>query len=171
MTTNEKTQKGKCKIGLRTYKTALAVFLCLFVTYFLGSSGTLLAAIAAILCMRETHKDSLKIGLDRMIGTITGGILAFVYLMILKQLPINEDLVSKIIIPIFIIICIYVCNLFNVKGASGICCIVFLIVAIGREEGTRLEILSYVGIRELATLIGEVIATVINKYIAPYHTE
>lgn len=161
----------KYKIGFRTYKTALAVFICLFLTHIFDYYGALYASLAAVICMKETNKDTVTAGLNRMVGTIIGGILAYIYLLLVNRVPYLELWLSKLIIPLFIIICIYLCNLFKMKGASAICCTVFLVVVLAHDDGTKSEILSYVGIRVVATLIGIAVATVINKFIAPLHKD
>jgi uncharacterized membrane protein YgaE (UPF0421/DUF939 family) len=162
---------GKYKIGLRTYKTAMAVFFCLFLSFILSTNGALFASIAAVICMKETHKDTLKAGIDRMVGTIIGGVLGYIYLTLAGLASFSVEWLSKIVIPVFIIICIYLCNLLKMKDASSICSIVFLVVALAHFDGTQIEVLSYVGVRVLATLIGIAIAMLINKYIAPFHRE
>lgn len=171
MTTDDKANKGRYRVGLRTYKTALAVFLCLFLTHVLGYRGALFASIAAVICMKETHMDTLSVGINRMIGTIIGGTLACIYLILIKIAPFLGIWLSKIIIPIFIIVCIYLCNQFKIKGACVISCAVFLVVVLAYDDGTIIEILSYVGVRVLATLLGIVITMMVNKFIAPLHKD
>ena len=169
--------KSKYKIGMRTYKTALAVFFCLLLYNFIGTSGVSSTAITAIICMKETQSDTIKTGVVRMIGTIIGGILAYIYLLIqynikisstLSELPFSLDWLPYILIPVFIIICIYLCNIFKVKEASTICSIAFIVVILGFGDASHIELIGRVALRVVATLLGIVIAMLINRFIAPY---
>ena len=57
-------------IGSRNIKTALSVLICLIFW-----PNSLFAAIAAVICVQSTIENSLKIGLNRLIGTLLGGVL------------------------------------------------------------------------------------------------
>ena len=48
------------KVGGRTIKTVIAVFLCFLVDTVRSSNTAFYAAIAAILCIQRTPKDSLR---------------------------------------------------------------------------------------------------------------
>lgn len=174
---NENTSKGTYKIGMRTFKTALAVFFCLLLHDFLGTSGVSSAAITAIICMKETQSDTVKTGLVRIVGTIIGGILAYVYLLLqykikvsptLAEIPFSLDWLPYIMIPIFIIVCIYLCNIFKIKEASTICSIAFIVVILGFGDASHQDIIDRVILRVIATLMGIVIAMLVNRFIAPY---
>lgn len=177
MKTEENTNRSKYRIGMRTYKTALAVFCCLFLVRFVGISGVSIAAVSAIICMKETQSDTIKTGVVRIIGTIIGGIMAYIYLWIqykikssprLAEIPFSLDWLPYITIPIFIIICIYLCNIFQIKEASTICSIVFIVVVLGYGDDTQKALITHVILRVVGTLIGIVISMVINRFIAPY---
>ncbi|NLC43290.1 MAG: FUSC family protein [Clostridiales bacterium] len=153
------------KIGLRTYKTGLAVFICLILTFPFAHHVALFSSLAAVICMKETNKDTLAAGTNRMFGTIIGGVLAYIYLSLVSAVSFLDGWPSKIIISALIIVCIYLCNIFKMKGASVICCAVFLVVVLAHHDNAK--VLTYVGIRVLATLLGIAVSIVVNRFIAP----
>ena len=68
------------KIGMRLIKTAVAVFLCFLVDFFRDGGTPFYSAIAAILCMQPELGSSLKVGKERIIATIIGGIVGMAML-------------------------------------------------------------------------------------------
>ena len=70
------------KVGGRTIKTVAAVFLCFLVDTVRNSNTAFYAAIAAILCIQRTPKDSWREALNREIATIIGGVWGMSILLI-----------------------------------------------------------------------------------------
>lgn len=62
------------KIGLRTLKTVLAVWVCFLIGDIRQAGVPFYAAIAAILCVQHNMKDSFRVAKNREIATIIGGI-------------------------------------------------------------------------------------------------
>ena len=62
------------KIGGRTVKTVLAVYLCLLIGIVRKSDTAFYAAIAAVLCVQRTSKDSIREAFNREVATVIGGI-------------------------------------------------------------------------------------------------
>lgn len=58
-------------LGMRVVKTVISVYIC-FLISFIRKSPPFYSAIAAILCMQNTHADSLKVGKNRIIDTLIG---------------------------------------------------------------------------------------------------
>ncbi len=174
MDTEIKTNKSRYKIGMRTFKTSLAVFCCLFLKEFIGETGVIQAAISAMICMKATQTDTIKTGVVRIIGTIIGGSIGYIYLLLQNVIHLSADWevwIHYITIPIFIIVCIYLCNLLKVQDASTICSVVFLLVVLGFVDGSKIETINYVVLRVVATLLGIVITMLINRFISPYKPE
>ena len=74
------------KVGGRTIKTVIAVFLCFLVDTVRSSNTAFYAAIAAILCIQRTPKDSLREALNREIATIIGGLWGMTVLLFEKNI-------------------------------------------------------------------------------------
>ena len=68
------------KPGMRIVKTSVAVAICLLIAYAFSYYLPFYASIAAVLVMKSTPEQSFRYGLDRLIGTLWGGLLGFVLL-------------------------------------------------------------------------------------------
>ena len=87
------------KIGMRLIKTAVAVFLCFLVDFFRDGGTPFYSAIAAILCMQPELGSSLKVGKERIIATIIGGIVGMAMLAFERYaVPIEPVLVRYLVI-------------------------------------------------------------------------
>jgi hypothetical protein len=58
------------KVGGRTIKTVVAVFLCLLTGIIRKSDTAFYAAIAAVLCVQRTSKDSFREAFNREVATV-----------------------------------------------------------------------------------------------------
>lgn len=155
-------------IGLRTTKSAFAVFFCLLIQLIFSVDPVHIfyAAIAAIVCMRETGEQSLNFGIQRFIGTLIGGIMGFILLNINQQIPYYAEGFYLIVVPLFVMICISICVLLDKKNAVIICCVVFL--GISLDTTLRLDnTVWYITLRIFYTTIGIVITTLLNHYFFP----
>ncbi|MGI6235606.1 MAG: FUSC family protein [Christensenellales bacterium] len=154
--------------GLRTTKSAFAVFFCLLIQFIFSVDPVhiLYAAIAAIVCMRETGEESLNFGIQRFVGTLIGGIMGFILLNISHWIPYYAEGSYLIIVPIFVMACISICVLLKKKNAVIICCVVFLGIAL--DTTLLLEnTLWYITLRIFYTTIGILITTLLNHYFFP----
>lgn len=154
------------KIGLRTLKTALAVFLCLL----LFPKEPFFACMTSIFCLQNTVEQSYKIGFARAYGTIHGAIVGFVFLIFCKLLwhysmfPIVTTLLIYIVISVGIIAVIYTCNLVKRPLSIPLGCIVFLGVT---TTHAQTDAVYYALNRIIETCFGLVIGLLVNKYINP----
>lgn len=69
------------KVGLRTIKTVLSVFLCFLIDSLRASSVPFYAVIASILCIQPDMENSLSVAKNRELSTIIGGILGMLFLL------------------------------------------------------------------------------------------
>ncbi|WP_300380068.1 aromatic acid exporter family protein, partial [Clostridium sp.] len=145
-------------IGYRNIKTGLAVLICLLIF-----PKSLFAPIAAIISMQSTIEDSLEIGINRLIGTLIGGILGVIILYIIEYANLYNY--SFLIGALSVSLIIYLCNLINKPAASSISSIVILAIII--DPVTDITPLAYSFIRTIETVVGVIIAIIINKYINP----
>ena len=157
----------KYKIGLRTIKTAIAVLLCLLAQLILPGLSAINAAIAAIVCMRETPGKSFETGVNRFIGTLIGGFFGFILMIISQYIPYYDSWVYILFIPIFMIFCISTCVWFKKMDAVVICCVVFLMISLDMDVD-RSQALGFVGFRIIDTTVGIFFATLVNKFFFPY---
>lgn len=155
-------------IGMRTFKTAVAVALCfLFYNLFLPNSihfGPFYSGIAAVMTMQASIEESKKIGINRVLGTLVGGIYSAIVFSIYSYVGIYE--LNFIFIFIGIILTIITCNKLNLSAGIGTGCIV-LIGAFGLDLTTGPLVHSV--FRTIDTLNGVVIAIIVNKVLpGPY---
>lgn len=153
--------------GMRNLKTALCVLICLLITYFINNEITLYSSIAAIVCMQSTIENTLKIGVNRLVGTAIGGGVAMLLIPTME----NKDMHSLFFVfaPLGIIFVIYICNIIKMPGSSVICAIVYLTVLIAPiiPSATTPNPYYLAVFRIIDTAIGIVVAMLINRYIAP----
>ncbi len=153
--------------GMRNIKTALCVLICLLITYFISKEVTLYSAIAAIVCMQSTIENTLKIGVNRLVGTAIGGGVAMLLIPVME----NKDMYSLFFIfaPLGIILVIYVCNVIKMPGSSVICAIVYITVLTAPIiPSANSQNPYYLAVfRIIDTAIGIVVAMLINRYVAP----
>lgn len=144
-------------MGSRNIKTGLAVLICL-----LFWQNSLFAAIAAVICMKDTVENSLKIGVNRLIGTLLGGILGLILLTTINFFSLKPIL--PLVTAIGVVLIIYSCNLIKKPAASSIASIVLISILISNSYDNPLM---YSIRRTVETAFGVVIAILINMYINP----
>ena len=144
-------------------KTALSVFLCILVFELTGRADPLIACSATIICMKQTVYYSYKKGIDRLIGTLLGGGIGLIFLLIknglLEVLP-----TASVVAALGIFVVIYLCNLVNKSDAIVISSIVFLAIIVGADGKSPYL---YAFDRVIDTVIGIVIAVAVNRLIYP----
>lgn len=154
------------KIGLRTIKSGIAVFLCLL----LLPSEPFFACLTAVICLQDTVYNSIHTGINRGAGTIIGASFGLLFLFCFRTLEnyIPNQYLSKliiyIIIAIGIIFMIYICNILKRPGAINVTCIAFLGVTTAHAYS---DPLFYATNRIVETLLGIVISILVNKLINP----
>ncbi len=149
------------KIGMRNIKTSTSVFLCLLVFEIINRDNAIQACIAAIICMQNTVDDSFKKGIERVFGTILGGIVGALVLLFVETFGHEELLLF--IIPLGIIILIEICVGLKLKQSVVICCVVYLSILITKKhEGGYIL---YTFNRVVDTTLGIMITIFVNKYM------
>lgn len=143
-------------IGMRTIKTAIVVIISYLVSAAINSELSFALIYAAVICVETSVVSSFKIGYNRVLGTVVGGVIG----LIMTYLPIH----GGISMALGIIITIIFCNLLNIKKATGIAITLVIIIIIGSSESSPAI---YAMQRTLDTLIGIVIATIVNMVIYP----
>jgi len=164
LTDNAPTVDTGYRIGMRVIKTLVAVTVCLFIAWMLGSKDSLpIAAIAAIVTMQATQSETMRTGIFRVLGTIIGGVFGIFAILIGLVLPHYADGLFIVVIPLMLLINLYLCNLLKMQDSCSISCVVTIIIASHIVyDATFDETIIFTFIRLRDTLIGVVIATIIN---------
>lgn len=155
-------------IGFRTIKTGISIFLCLVVYMlieqfgFTDTSNAFLACVTAIICMKDSVDESLHTGLFRLVGTFIGAVSGMAYIYIARML--NEAMSDMILLSLFIIAVISLCNLFKCPDAIVICCVVFLFVAMGQSDPEIGPVVHSIQ-RFTDTVIGLIVSFLVNRFL------
>ncbi|MCZ1468460.1 hypothetical protein FZB75_11510, partial [Enterococcus faecium] len=107
-------QFGRFRLGMRTIKSALAVFLCILF-FHLTQRG--IPMIAALLSVGNTKRSTLRTGMNRIAAFILATATAL-FSFFVKSYFHNDFLVELILLPILVIIVIVVSD--GINNNSGI---------------------------------------------------
>lgn len=154
--------KSKFKIGMRTAKTGLAVFLVLLLFRLFGWQGTQIAALTAVFSLREDFNKSLSFGASRVLGNTIGGVMAIIFYLISDFFK-GHFLVELFLVPFLTMMTIVFNVAFNnvsgIIGASS----AFLLITLAPPGPGRAWF--YVVSRVLQTFVGVLIAILVNSDI------
>lgn len=148
------------KIGMRTFKTSLAVFICIIVYQILHWENPFFAVIGAVLSMETSIISSFKIGRDRLMGTALGAIIGLGFTLISPANALLSALGMMIVITI--------CNIFQWNKSISIAGVVFISIMFNIGG---LEAIQYSIDRIIDTSVGILIGLGVNFLIAPYNFE
>ena len=155
-------------IGQRILKTALAVFLCLLIYMARGCRGMVVqSAIAAIICMQPYTSDSRTFALNRVLGTVIGGLWGLAFLWLMGAFPIlwARQEVLYLLMSLGVIAVLYSTVLMRVSGSASLAAIVFLCVIITYPDVETPLIQT--GDRIFDTIIGVCVAVLVNTMHLP----
>lgn len=158
-------QKIKFKLpGLRILKTGIAVLICFSIAHYRGYEDTVFySVIAAIICLRNDMPSSLKMGIDRLIGTVIGGLFG---LVILKLELLNNYYVENhkplyfLLLSLSVMFLIWLSACLDTPGSAVITSIVFLSIVLNHAGDVSPEKFAFNRIFE--TFIGISAAVLVN---------
>lgn len=152
----------KVKIGMRTVKTGISVFLCILVSFLLHRDTYVVAAITAVFTLREDMVNTMKYGKHRIIGNVLGAIMSIAVIAIFHWFG-QSDIVQLIFIPLIIMWMIALLAHFGYQeGTVGACATLLTIVfMIPADHSYR-----YAFDRVVDSFIGMGIALAVN-YVIP----
>ena len=154
---------GFWKVGWRTGKTVIAVFLCFLIDTVRGNSVPFYAAIAAILCIQKNIDDSLKIALTREIATIIGGIFGMVVLFFEREVYcIPYDLLRYLVLSLLLIPLINFSVWIKQEDGTFLMCVVFLCIT--ATHGNSESPFEFGINRIIDTTIGIAVALLVNQF-------
>lgn len=148
--------------GQRIFKTSIAVFLSFIFSHFRSSNSLpFYSAIAAIVCTKSDVHGSIDKGVNRIFGTLIGGIIGFLYLYFLRDY-IENDLVNYLVISLILFFLIWFMSVLDKPNAISIMAIVFCSISIN-HVGEDFGAIEFALNRTLDTLVGVVIAIFVNS--------
>lgn len=148
---------------MRMVKSSLAVFICLVISSFLpGTSATkgFYMAIAAVLCIQPDMHNSIKKGMQRLLGTALGAMMGFLTMLLVNSWPGMPQWLRFAIFSLFVLLCIYVNILIKSPDSSYITTVIYLSIVLAHFA--KDDLLGYVSYRFLETTLGILVAIAIN---------
>ena len=158
---------GRFRLGMRTIKSALAVFLCILFFHVTDRGLPMIAALSAVFFFLFDLTTTVSFGRSRIIGNSIGGFLGIIYFLV-KNYFHNDFLVELFLLPVLVVIVIVVSD--GINNNSGIISAIatLLLIALSVPQG---ESSLYAIQRVLDTFIGTFIAIGINFFLRPPETE
>ncbi|WP_042276071.1 FUSC family protein [[Clostridium] dakarense] len=142
------------KIGMRTIKSGIAVSCCVMAGKYIVQNP-MYSAVACIISMKDTVTGSLNAGFDRIKGTIIGGIIGFLMVLIKPGDP--------ILCGLGVIATIYICNILKLNTAITVANVAFTSIYLGVIDS---DPAIYSFHRIVDTSIGVITGVVINYLLA-----
>ena len=153
----------KIHIGMRIWKTVIAVFICA-VLGMIFNIHPFYSMIAAIFCMHANTSESIKKGWVRCVGTFIGGMAAVLVLLIIDFTPLVPfSFLYYILISLCIAPVIYLTVLLNRESSAYISCVVFLSIVLSHFDSENHYLFALQ--RMLETVAGIFTAVAVNKII------
>lgn len=151
-------------VGMRITKTVVAIFVC-YLFGLIWPDTVITSSIAAIICLRPDPSESIEMGAIRIFGTLFGGITGVLTVILTRNIGIyHGSFLYGVVACLTIILLIKVLTSVDYAAGVVITCIVF--VGIVFTNHPIEELYSSAGVRMGATLIGVIVAVLIN-YMLP----
>lgn len=144
----------KHSIGMRTIKTGLAIIATLYLAQSPLITNPFYAVIGCVFGIQNTVKNSFDVGRIRILGTILGGTMGFLFSLIPFKSP--------LMIGLAVILTIYACNVLKLNTAIPVSVTILCSILLGITDQDPLV---YSVIRTIDTTVGIIVALLINYYI------
>lgn len=147
------------RLGMRTFKTGLSVFIVLLLFKWLGWQGMQIASLTAVFSLREDFDKSLSFGFSRVLGNTIGGIWAMVFYLLNAYFD-GAFWVTLVFVPILTMLTIMVNVAFDNKAGiiGGVAAMLIITLSIPSHDT-----IVYVITRILETFVGVFVAIMINS--------
>ena len=150
-------------IGMRIIKTVIAVFLCGLFAY-IRKESAFFSMIAALACIQNTTTETIRSSVDRMIGTLIGGVMGIMVVYAMNDLGvIHLDLLRYLVVALLLIPIIEISLMVNKPGCASMACMVFMCLVV--DPGDKPAVYSIQRLFE--TFVGAALACGIN-ILLPY---
>ena len=149
---------SKFRLGMRTFKPGLSVFLVLALFSLFDLEGLQISALTAVFSLREDFDRSVSFGASRIFGNSIGGLCALGYYLLRGWLG-GDTWVMLLFVPILTMLTIMInvaCN--NKSGIIGGVA-ALLIITLSIPQG---DTIIYVFSRILETFAGVFVAIMVN---------
>lgn len=153
--------------GMRIIKSVVSVLITLLLAYGIHYPTPFYACIACVIVMKSNPDESLVFGKGRMIGTLLGGAMGGLFIIVTGLLKVEPHSMVYALLVAFALFCDFmVAKIFRIgEYATSMSAILVLSVLITHND-TISEMLKYMTNRTLETLAGIFIAVVVNRYLS-----
>lgn len=153
-------------VGMRIVKTVIAVFVCGLLAYARNESG-FYSMIAAVMCVQNSTGKTVESSVNRMLGTLIGGVAGILVVYALDLLGILYiELARYAALALILIPIIEFCLVIRKPDCAAMACMVFLCVTVNHSAGDSPAIYSIQRLFE--TLVGVAVACAVNVLL-PHH--
>ena len=154
-----KFDKSKFRLGMRTFKTGLAVFIILLLFGLFGWKGLQIGALTAVFSLREDFDKSVHFGTSRILGNSIGGFYALLFFIVNSVFK-EQYWVTLLLVPVCTMLTIMTNVAMNNKAGiiGGVSAM--LIITLSIPTG---ETFLYVFARIFETFIGVFVAILVNS--------
>ncbi len=144
------------KIGARTLKTSLAILISFIIPPLIGLEDSIgLAAAAVVFSMQPSVQETFVKTRDRLVANIIGGIIAFLVANFLGDTMVMIAVASALLIALL--------HQIGLNDVIGLATLTVINIMISPGENLLLTAVQ----RVAATLIGIIIAFVVNTFVLP----
>ena len=152
---------GSFRLGMRTFKTGLAVMIIVAIFVLIDRGNPMIAALSAVFSLRQDFETTVEFGKSRVLANALGGGFAIAYF--------NEaSLVQILVLPTFLMLLISINDgIGNNKGIIGSTAALLMIALTIPADATYM----YAVERVFDTFIGTVIAILMNIGVHPKKPE
>ena len=97
--------------GMRIIKTAIAILICLLVSYMFDINTAMQSSIAAIVCLGQDIRNTWRVSKNRLIGTLIAGVYAYLFILfslVLEMTPLTIGyliMTGIFVIPLMSFLC------------------------------------------------------------------
>ena len=154
-----KFDKSKFRLGMRTMKTGIAVFIVLLIFGMFGWKGLQIGALTAVFSLREDFDKSVHFGTSRILGNSVGGFYALLFYLLGNLLD-DQFWVTLVFVPICTMLTIMTNVAMNNKAGviGGVSAMLIITLSISPEDTTL-----YVFARVFETFMGVFVAILVNS--------
>ncbi|WP_027624944.1 FUSC family protein [Clostridium lundense] len=138
----------------KAIRVGVAASLCMLVSNLLKLKFPFFVLLPAVMPISTFFGETVKFGINRIIGSTIGAIVGVVLATIQSQ--------NILLVGLGVILIVYVCNYLKWDSTTSIACLVFASIIVGVKGTSAFE---YSVHRLLDTFIGISITTIVNHYI------
>lgn len=138
----------------KAIRVGVAASLCMLVSNLLKLKFPFFVLLPAVMPISTFFGETVKFGINRIIGSTIGAIVGVVLATIQSQ--------NILLVGLGVILIVYVCNYLKWDSTTSIACLVFVSIIVGVKGTLAFE---YSVHRLLDTFIGISITTIVNHYI------